>query len=102
MSRIFHCGLEQRSPKALAAALGGRARSRRQGSRHRALEAAWAEVPPGRALDFGNPGGNLVHVQCDEIQFTKAKHVPRGIELGGLGKTERALDELRAKGIEPE
>jgi predicted enzyme related to lactoylglutathione lyase len=64
-----------------------------------ALEAAGAEILPGRGLDFRDPWGNHVQVvQYDEVQFTKAEHVLRGMGLE-LGKTERALAELRAKGL---
>jgi catechol 2,3-dioxygenase-like lactoylglutathione lyase family enzyme len=67
----------------------------------RTLEAADAEILPGRGLDFRDPWGNHVQVvQYDEVQFTKAEHVLRGMGLA-LGKTEQALAELRAKGIEP-
>ncbi len=69
----------------------------------RALEEAGAEIVPGRGLDFRDPWGNRIQVvQYDEIQFTKAPHVLRGIGLDGLGKSEAALAELRAKGIAPE
>jgi predicted enzyme related to lactoylglutathione lyase len=65
----------------------------------RALEAAGAEILPGRGLDFLDPWGNHVQVvQYDEVQFTKTPAVLRGMGLE-LGKTERALAELRAKGI---
>ena len=71
-------------------------------STRRALEQANAEILPGRGLDFRDPWGNLVQVvQYDEIQFTKTAAVLRGMELE-LGKGERALAELRAKGIEPD
>jgi lactoylglutathione lyase len=67
-----------------------------------ALEEAGATILPGRGLDFLDPWGNHIQVvQYDEIQFTKADHVLRGMGLDDLGKTERALEELRAKGIEP-
>lgn len=66
-----------------------------------ALAAAGVEILPGRGLDFRDPWGNLVQiVQYDEIQFTKTAAVQRGMGLD-LGKTERALAELRAKGLEP-
>ena len=69
----------------------------------RALEAAGAEILPGRGLDFRDPWGNRVQVvQYDEIQFTKAEHVLRGMGLDEARKTERALAELRAKGLAPE
>ena len=64
-----------------------------------ALEAAGAELLPGRGLDFRDPWGNHVQVvQYDEVQFTKAEPVLRGMELE-LGKTDRALAELQAKGL---
>jgi predicted enzyme related to lactoylglutathione lyase len=67
----------------------------------RALEAAGVEILPGRGLDFLDPSGNLVQVvQYDEVQFTKTDAVLRGMGLE-LGKSERALAELRAKGIDP-
>ena len=68
----------------------------------RALEAAGVEILPGRGLDFRDPWGNLVQiVQYDEVQFTKTPAVLRSLALE-LGKTERARDELRAKGIDPD
>ena len=66
----------------------------------RALEDAGAEILPVRGLDFLDPGGN--HIQVEEyadVQFTKAPHVLRGMGLEDLRKSERALDELRAKGL---
>jgi lactoylglutathione lyase len=66
----------------------------------RALEQAGADILPGRGLDFRDPWGNHVQVvQYDEVQFTKAPAVLRGMGLDGLGKSERALAELRAKGL---
>ena len=65
-----------------------------------ALEAAGVEILPGRGLDFLDPWGNLVQiVQYDEVQFTKTASVLRSMGLE-LGKTDRALAELRAKGID--
>jgi lactoylglutathione lyase len=62
-----------------------------------ALEEAGADV---RGHDFLDPWGNhLQLVQYDEIQFTKADHVLRGMGLEGLQKSARALEELRAKGL---
>ena len=67
----------------------------------RALEEAGAEILPGRGLDFLDPWGNLLQVvQYDEVQFTKTDAVLRAMDLE-LGKSERALAELRAKGIDP-
>ena len=65
----------------------------------RALTEAGVEILPGRGLDFRDPWGNRVQVvQYDEVQFTKPDTILRGMGLE-LGKTERALDELRAKGL---
>ena len=65
----------------------------------RALAEAGVEVAPGRSLDFHDPWGNSVQVvQYDEVQFTKAERVLRGMGLE-LDKTERALAELREKGL---
>ena len=65
----------------------------------RVLEAAGAEIVPGRGLDFRDPWGNNVQVvQYDEVQFTKADGVLSGMGLD-LGKTEKALAELREKGL---
>ena len=69
----------------------------------RALRELDVEILPGRGLDFLDPWGNRWQVvEYDEIQFTKAPEVLRGMGLGGLKKTEKALDELRRKGLSPE
>ena len=68
----------------------------------RALERAGVETLGGRGLDFRDPWGNLIQVvQYDEIQFLKTDAVLRAMGLE-LGKTEQALAELRAKGVEVE
>jgi lactoylglutathione lyase len=65
----------------------------------RALEAAGIEILPGPRLDFHDSSGNRVQVvQYDEIQFTKTPRVLAGMGLE-LGKSERALDELRSKNL---
>jgi catechol 2,3-dioxygenase-like lactoylglutathione lyase family enzyme len=65
----------------------------------RALEAAGVEILPGHRLDFRDPSGNRVQVvQYDQIQFTKTDRVLEGMQLE-LGKTDAALDELRASGL---
>ncbi len=65
----------------------------------RALESAGAEILPGRGLDFRDPWGNHVQVvQYDEVQFTKTERVLTRMGLD-LAKTEKALAELRAKGL---
>jgi catechol 2,3-dioxygenase-like lactoylglutathione lyase family enzyme len=54
----------------------------------------------GRGLDFHDPWGNLIQVvDYRDIQFTKAAEVLQAQGLDGLEKSERALDELRAKGV---
>ena len=69
----------------------------------RALEAAGVEILPGRGLDFRDPWGNRVQVvDYREIQFTKAPAVLDGMGLESLGKSERALEELRRKGLAPD
>ena len=66
----------------------------------RALERAGAEILPGRGLDFRDPWGNRIQlVQYDEIQFTKAPAVLRGMRLEHLSKTPAAREELRRKGL---
>jgi lactoylglutathione lyase len=65
----------------------------------RDLVAAGVEILPGRGLDFLDPDGNRIEiVQYDQIQFTKTAEVLRGMQLE-LGKTDRALGELREKGF---
>jgi catechol 2,3-dioxygenase-like lactoylglutathione lyase family enzyme len=65
----------------------------------RALESAGVHIRPGRGLDFLDPWGNYIQVvQYDEVQFTKTDRVLQGMELD-VGKSERALAELRAKGL---
>ena len=95
-------------------------RSRRAGSSRRTLtatSASWSTTRTpcvgrssapgsrplgGRGLDFRDPWGNLIQVvQYDEIQFLKTDAVLRAMGLE-LGKTEQALAELRAKGVEVE
>jgi lactoylglutathione lyase len=68
----------------------------------RALQEAGVDVQPSGSLDFRDPWGNHVQVvQYDQIQFTKADHVLRGMGLEDLEKSESALEELRAKGLGP-
>jgi lactoylglutathione lyase len=66
----------------------------------RALAAAGIEEQPSRGLRFRDPWGNLVEVvQYSEVQFTKAPEVLDAIGLAGLGKSEKARQELRDKGL---
>jgi predicted enzyme related to lactoylglutathione lyase len=50
--------------------------------------------------DFIDPWGNHWQVvDYRDIQFTKAPRILEGMGLAELSKSERALDELRAKGL---
>lgn len=69
----------------------------------RALKEAGVELLPGRGLDFRDPWGNRWQVvEYGEVQFTKAQYILDGMGLGDLKKTEKALEELRRKGLAPE
>jgi len=66
------------------------------------VAAAGAEVLPGPFLDFLDPWGNRVEVvEYRDIQFTKAPHVLRGMDLP-LDKSDKARRELAAKGMAPD
>lgn len=66
------------------------------------LEEMGVEFLDTRFLDFLDPWGNRVEITTyQNIQFTKADHVLRGMGLGHLQKTENALEELRKKGMAP-
>ena len=116
--RIFELSLRGRSEGAAFVDIGDQFIALMQGGSHppdgarhfglvvddkeatrRAVEEAGGEIVPGRGLDFRDPWGNNVQVvQYDEVQFTKTERVLRGMGLE-LGKTERALAELRDKGL---
>ncbi len=69
----------------------------------RALEDMGVEPLPGPFLDFLDPWGNRVEiVGYQNIQFTKAPHVLRGMGLAGLGKSAAAIEELAEKGMAPD
>lgn len=60
------------------------------------------EITPGRFLDFYDPWGNRVEITTyTNIQFSKADHVLKGMGLDHLEKTEKAIAELREKGMAP-
>src|SRR5712692_3441798 len=60
-----------------------------------ALAAAGVKVLPGRFLDFLDPWGNRIEiVGYDNIQFTKAPHVLKGMGLADLSKSSQAIKEL--------
>jgi predicted enzyme related to lactoylglutathione lyase len=65
-----------------------------------ALKAAGAELLEGPFLDFRDPWGNRIEiVGYDNIQFTKAPNVLRGMGLSHLTKNESAENELAKKGM---
>ena len=66
----------------------------------RALADAGVDTLPGQFLDFLDPWGNRVEiVSYDNIQFTKAPNVLRGMRLSHLLKNEKATKELSEKGM---
>ena len=66
----------------------------------KALEAAGVTLIGGRFLDFRDPWGNRIEiVDYDNIQFTKAPNVLRGMGLTHLVKNESAKQELAKKGM---
>jgi catechol 2,3-dioxygenase-like lactoylglutathione lyase family enzyme len=70
---------------------------------HRALKEMGVEILPGRGLDFLDPWGNHWQVvDYSEIQFTKAPEILEGMGQNSLKKSEKALEELRRKGLSPE
>jgi len=74
-----------------------RARPRRS-----SLAAAGIKPLPGRFLDFRDPWGNRIEiVGYDNIQFTKAPNVLRGMGLAHLSKNKSAIKELKDKGMAP-
>ncbi len=68
-----------------------------------AMTEAGVEALPGPFLDFRDPWGNRIEiVGYDNIQFTKAPNVLRGMGMEALGKTPGAIRELTEKGMAPE
>jgi predicted enzyme related to lactoylglutathione lyase len=68
-----------------------------------ALKEAGITPLPGRFVDFLDPWGNRIEiVGYDNIQFTKAPNVLRGMGLSHLAKNEQAIRELRDKGMAPD
>ena len=56
-----------------------------------------------KRLNFRDPWGNRIEVvPYEDVQFTKASHVLKGMGAGALEKTSNAIDELRKKGMAPE
>ena len=68
----------------------------------RLVEDAGGELLDGPFLDFLDPWGNRIEVvQYDNIQFTKAPHVLRGMGMS-LDKNDSARRELADKGMAPD
>jgi catechol 2,3-dioxygenase-like lactoylglutathione lyase family enzyme len=54
-------------------------------------------------LNFRDPWGNRIEVvSYDDIQFTKAAHVLKGLGVANLKKTPNAIEELKKKGMAPD
>ena len=54
----------------------------------------------GRGLDFDDPWGNQIQVvDYRDVQFSKTDEVLQAMDLKHLEKSDRALEELRAKGV---
>jgi lactoylglutathione lyase len=67
-----------------------------------ALVEAGVEALPGPFLDFRDPWGNRIEiVGYDNIQFSKAQNVLRGMGLTHLSKNAQAIKELAEKGMAP-
>ena len=57
---------------------------------------------PGPFLDFLDPWGNRIEiVSYENVQFTNAPNVLRGMGLTHLSKNEQAIKELTEKGMAP-
>ena len=55
-----------------------------------------------RGMNFRDPWGNRIEVvPYDDIQFTKAPNILRGMKVEDLKKTPEALKELSEKGMSP-
>jgi lactoylglutathione lyase len=68
----------------------------------RALAETGVEALPGRFLDFRDPWGNRIEiVGYDNVQFSKAPNVLRGMGLTHLSKNAQAMKELAEKGMAP-
>jgi lactoylglutathione lyase len=69
----------------------------------KALEAAGVAPLDGPFLDFRDPWGNRVEiVDYENVQFTKAPNVLRGMGLLQMAKNDKAKKELADKGMTPE
>lgn len=69
----------------------------------RKLDELGIEIVSDRFMDFYDPWGNRIEIVGYEgIQFSKTQPVLAGMGLGDLGKTEKALQELKDKGMAAE
>ena len=67
-----------------------------------ALSAAGVATVPGPFLDFRDPWGNRIEiVGYDNVQFSKAPNVLRGMGLAHLSKNAKTIKELSEKGMAP-
>jgi lactoylglutathione lyase len=67
-----------------------------------ALAAHGIQTLAGPFLDFRDPWGNRIEiVSYDNVQFSKAPNVLRGMGIENLTKNESALRELAEKGMAP-
>jgi lactoylglutathione lyase len=68
----------------------------------KALADTGVETLPGPFLDFRDPWGNRMEIVAYEnVQFTKAPNVLRGMGLAHLSKNKTASKELTDKGMAP-
>jgi catechol 2,3-dioxygenase-like lactoylglutathione lyase family enzyme len=66
----------------------------------RSAQAAGLPVSPSGSLRVRDPWGNVLEiVDYRDVQFSKRAEVLRGMGLDGLEKSQRALAELREKGL---
>jgi lactoylglutathione lyase len=66
----------------------------------KALEEAGIETMDSGFLDIRDPWGNRIQlVDYRDIQFLKDASVLESMGLGGLGKSAKAIEELKDKGI---
>ena len=73
---------------------------RRKEAARKTINAAGVTLVDGPFLDFRDPWGNRVEiVGYDNIQFTKAPNVLRGMGLTHMAKNEKTKKELAEKGM---
>jgi hypothetical protein len=95
---LLPCRKAADSPQTTVATSVSSSTTRKRPARH----SMRLELPylRGRSLIFGTPWGNRIEtVGYDNIQFTKAPNVLRGMGLMHLAKNEKAKKELAEKGM---